>query len=143
MVLLNDGRQYVRLWIKADITPMDHPITEECPYALGNGLYANFQFLPFPDLEVGSKYGYTLKLGNSTKQTMKVSFVRMPNNTVLKMPDEITLQPRERKSIRIDYTYPRRHKRTCYVDLLPTVNGRKAKPIRVQWNVNTKFKLDI
>ena len=67
----------------------------------------------------------------------------MPNNTVLKMPDEITLQPRERKAIRIDYTYPRRHKRTCYVDLLPTVNGRKAKPIRVQWNVNAKFKLDI
>lgn len=143
VVLLNDGRQYVRLWVKADITPMDHPITEECPYALGNGLYANFQFLPFPDLEVGSKYGYTLKLGNSTKQTMKVSFVRMPNNTVLKMPDEITLQPRERKSIRIDYTYPRRHNRTCYVDLVPTVNGRKSKPIRVQWNVNAKFKLDI
>ena len=143
VVLLNGGSQYVRLWVKANITPMDHPMKEDCPHYLGEGLYANFSFLPFPSLDKGASYGYDLKLGNSTKKTMKVEFARLPNNTVLKMPSEVTLQPRERKVVRIQYTYPRRHARTCYVDLVPTVNGRKAKPIRVQWSSGQKFKLDL
>ena len=141
VVLLNGGSQYVRLWVKANITPMDHPMKEDCPQYLGQGLYANFNLLPFPALDKGETYGYDLRLGNSTKQTMKVSFARQPNNTVLKMPGEVTLQPRERKTIRVQYTYPRRHTRACYVDLVPTVNGKTARPIRVQWSAGKKFKL--
>ena len=141
VLLLNDGSQYVRLWVKANISPMDHPMKEDCPYSLGAGLYASFNFLPFPDLEKGAQHGYDLRLGNSTKKTMTVSFVRKPNNTVLKLPEKIILQPRERKTIRVQYTYPRRHKRAGYVDLVPIVNGHKAKPIRVQWSGGRKFKI--
>ncbi len=141
VVLVNDGRQYVRLWVKADITTMDHPITEDCPRLLGEGLYASLDFLPFPDLGVGSDYSYVLRLGNSTAKPMTVSFSRRPNNTVLKLPDSITLKPRERKTLRISYRYPRRHQRSCYVDIVPAVNGKIVKAVRVQWNVGTKFRL--
>lgn len=143
VVLLGGGSQYVRLWVKADITPMDHPITDDCPYNIGSGLYANLQYMPFPDLQKGERYGYNLRLGNSTDRPMTVTFSRNPNNTVLKMPAEVKLKPRERKTIRVEYTYPRRHTRVCYVDLVPTVNGQRTRPIRVQWNAGRKFKLNL
>ena len=97
--------------------------------------------MPVSDRKKWAQHGYDLRLGNSTKKTMTVSFVRKPNNTVLKLPEKIILQPRERKTIRVQYTYPRRHKRAGYVDLVPIVNGHKAKPIRVQWSGGRKFKI--
>ena len=142
VALVNGGSQYVRLWVKADITPMDHPMREDCPYSLGGGLYASQDFLPFPDLDAGGSYSYELRLGNATAKPMTVSFSRRPDNTVLKLPASLTLKPRERKTVRIAYRYPRRHARTCYVDIVPVVNGKKTgKAVRVQWNAGRKFRL--
>lgn len=142
VALVNGGSKYVRLWVKADITPMEHPMKEDCPYNLGAGLYASQGFLPFPDLGVGNDYSYEVRLGNATDRPMTVSFSRHPNNTVLKLPSCLTLKPRERKTMRVSYRYPRRHTRTCYVDIVPTINGKvTTKAIRVQWNVGKKFRL--
>lgn len=86
VVLLNDGSAYVRLWVKANIVPMVHPVREDHPFDYGNGLFMNQQILPFPELSVGQTHSFELKLANDTDKPMTVQFNRKPNNTVLKMP---------------------------------------------------------
>lgn len=141
VVLVNDGSAYVRLWVKANIVPMVHPVREDHPFDYGNGLFMNQQILPFPELSVGQTHSFELKLANDTDKPMTVRFSRKPNNTVLKMPSVVKLGPRQRTSIRVSYTYFRRHSSTRHIEIIPTVNGKVCKPLVVKWNVAQKFRL--
>lgn len=142
VLLLNDGKEYARVWIKANVVPFLHPVKEDHPYDYGEGLYMSQQILPFPDLDPGQSHSYELKLANDTDKPMTVEFRRMPNNTVLKMPEKITLKARERTSIRVSYTYFRKHKVSRSIKVIPIVNGKECKPLKVRWNAgNNKFRL--
>lgn len=141
VLLLNGGQSYVRLWVKANVVPMVHPVREDHPYYFGHGLYMSQQLLPFPELEPGRSHAIDLKLANDTDRPMTVTFRRVPNNTVLKMPAEVRLKPRQRTTIRVSYAYFRRHAATCHVTLYPVVNGRQGRPLTVRWNVGQKFRL--
>lgn len=141
VLLLNDGKSYARVWIKSNVVPYQHPVAEDHPFYYGQGLYMNQQLLPFPDLRVGQTYTYDLKLANNTNKVMKIVFKRIPDNTVLKMPEEITLKPNERTSIKVNYAYFCKHKVSRSIDIIPIVNGKKVKPLKVTWNVGNKFRL--
>lgn len=140
-ILLNNDRQYVRLWVKAQIEPMEHPVQESHPYAYGYGLWMNQQLLPFPDLKVGSDHSYTVKLANATDKPMTIVFDRRPNNRVLKMPHKLTLKPRERTTMQVSYHYYRKHQQTGYVAVYPIINGHRGKPLKLRWNVGEDFQL--
>lgn len=141
VLLLNDGKQYVRLWIKANIIPCLHPVEEDHPYCFGHGLWMSQQILPFPCLRVGQQHTYELKMANDTDKPMTVRLKRVPNNTVLKMPEVVRLKPRERTTIRVGYTYRRRYTVDRYIHVIPIVNGREAKPLTVRWNAGKRFRL--
>ncbi|SFG02979.1 DUF1573 domain-containing protein [Prevotella sp. KH2C16] len=142
VVLLNNGKNYQRVWVKANIVPMPHPVTEDHPYYYGQGLYMSQQILPFPDLSPGQSHAYELKLANDTDKPMTIEFRRRPNNTVLKMPEKITLKARERTSIRVSYRYFRKHTVTRSIMVIPVVNGKEGKPLKVKWNAgDNKFRL--
>ncbi len=141
VVLVNDGSAYVRLWVKANIVPMVHPVREDHPFDYGYGLFMNQQLLPFPQLQPGQTHSFELKLANDTDKPMKVQFKRQPNNTVLKMPAQVTLKPRQRTSVRVSYTYFRSYNNQRHINIIPVVNGHKAKPLVVRWNVAQKFRL--
>ncbi len=141
VLILNDGKAYVRLWIKANVVSCVHPVKEDHPYYYGYGLYMSQQTLPFPDLKTGERYSYDLKLANNTNKPMNIVFRRIPDNTVLKMPKKITLKPNERTQIKVEYKYFRKHKENRHIDIIPVVNGNRVKPLRVIWNVGNKFRL--
>lgn len=141
IVLVNDGSAYVRLWVKANIVPMVHPVREDHPFDYGHGLFMNQQILPFPDLQPGQSHSFELKLANDTSKPMTITFRRIPNNTVLKMPAQVKLKPHQRTSIRVSYRYFRPHTATRYIQIIPVVNGKEAKPLVVRWNVANKFRL--
>lgn len=57
-VLLNNGKNYVRVWVKADVVPMFHPVTEDCPHDAGHGLFLSQQIVPFPNLNAGEDFSH-------------------------------------------------------------------------------------
>jgi len=140
-MVANYTKRAVRLWVKANIVPMVHPVREDHPFDYGHGLFMNQQMLPFPELTVGQTHTFELKLANDTDKPMTIQFKRVPNNTVLKMPSMVRLQPHERKSIHVSYLYFRRHHATRRIHVIPVVNGKEAKPLVVKWNVAQKFRL--
>lgn len=141
VLLLNGGKNYVRLWVKANIVPSSHPVQENHPYHFGNGLWMSQKLLPFPNLKAGQQHSFILNIANDTNQPMSIVFKRNPNNTVLKMPTSIQLKAKERKSIKVSYRYHRQYNYTRYILVTPIVNGKKCEPLKIQWNGSQKFRL--
>jgi hypothetical protein len=131
--MLNDGKAYMRLWVKGNVVPYLHPVTEDHPYYFGEGLYMSMKVLPFANQGVGVAQKFVLRLANNTSKPMKVNLQKKPFNKVLKIPAEITLKPLERKEVKVSYAYPKNYSydRHLWIDI--TVNGKKVKPMKVRF----------
>lgn len=143
VLLLNNGQEYVRVWVKAEIVPMKHSVREECPYDYGNGLFLDQMILPFPNYPEGKDYSIRLRMANNTDKPMTVTLRRTPNNTVLKMPDKVVLQPNEIKTITASYHFYRQYTNTSCIWLTPFINGKEGKKLKVRWNGSKKFQMDL
>jgi hypothetical protein len=131
VVLLNDGKEYTRIWVKGNVIGYLHPVTEDHPYYFGDGLYLGYEVLPFASLEVGASYTFDQRIANNTNKPMTVVFKRVPDNRVLKMPDKIQLKPMERTTFKVTYRTPKVYHHNRYILVYPIVNGKKERPIRV------------
>lgn len=132
-LLLNNGRYYVRCWVKGNVEGYLHPVTEDFPYAFGRGLYMSLALLPFSSPGVGQTASLRLGIANDTDKPMTVTFTRHPNNRVLKMPEHIRLASKERRYIDVSYTFYREFAYNRYIWLHMSVNGKPVKPMKVVW----------
>ena len=138
VVLLNGGDAYTRIWVKGNVIPMEHPVTEDHPYHLGEGLYASQQILPFGAVRPGTTDSLRLLIANGSNHDMTIEFIRKPDNKLLEIPRKIILKAGQRKKI-----YARYHSRYTYdyrrqINITPVVNGKETKPIRVTWLANAE-----
>lgn len=133
MVYLNGGTEYTRIWVKGNVVPYVHPVTEDHPYAYGQGLYMSHRVLPFSDLRKGERRRFLLRVANDTDKPMQVEFRRQPDNTVLKMVRSLRLEPKERTVISVSYTAWKTYRHNRHIMIQPVVNGHRVKPLRVTW----------
>jgi len=131
VVLADEGRSYIRLWVKGTVVPMEHPVTDDHPYNYGEGLYMSHQVLPFPALKKGQQKTFSLRLANNTDKAMTIQFLRKPNNRVLQMPEQLTLKPKERRVVKVSYKAVREYSHKRRVDIVPVVNGKMLKPLQI------------
>ena len=136
VVLLNGGKNFTRIWVKGSVIPMQHPVSEDHPYYLGEGLYVSQQVLPFGAIKPGCTDSLRLLIANGSNHDMTVEFIRQPDNRLLQMPEKLLLKAGERKKLyakykaRFVYTYRRQ------ITITPMVNGTKVKPLRLTWQPN-------
>jgi hypothetical protein len=133
VLLLNDGKFYIRLWLKGNVIHYLHPVTEDYPYAFGSGLYMGYKMLPFAEMKKGQSYTFQQRIANNTDKPMTVVFRRVPNNRVLKMPDVIRLKPNERTTFNVSYKAIHEYPFKRYINIYPIVNGKRVKPLKVVW----------
>lgn len=131
VVMLGDGSEYTRVWVKGDVAGFLHPVTEDYPYALGHSLYVGLSVMAFPGLHAGEQAEVEQRIANDTDRPMRIRFRRQPDNRVLKMPDTLLLAPRERRTLRATYRSPRSYRHNRYFLVYPSVDGKECKPIRV------------
>ena len=133
VVLLNDGDYYTRIWIKGDVVEMVHPVTEDHPYAYGEGLYMSHRVIPFSVVKPGEQDSIRVLVANDSQEPMTVTFSKQPNNRLLQLPEKLTLKAGQRTLFYAKYkalrTYPYRR----YITLQPDVNGKAVKTMRVTW----------
>lgn len=127
------GKEYTRVWVKGDVIPCEHPVTDEHPYAFGQGLYMNYKVLAFPPLQRGQSHEFVVHIANDTNAPMTVSFGRNPDNRILKMPGTLRLKAKERRTFTVRYKAFRPRPQRGYILVTPTVNGHAVKPLRVTW----------
>lgn len=130
-IILNDGHSYVQTKIIGNVVPFLHPVTEEYPYAFGNGLYMSNKVLPFAYQGKNIRQTTKLRIANDTRQPMEIVIMKRPNNKVLRVPAKITLKPLERTTVDCSYAYPKQYSRDRVVWLDIKVNGKAVKPMKV------------
>ena len=131
VVLTDGGSSYLRLWVKGEVVPMEHPITDDHPYHYGEGLYMSHLTLPFPALRKGQEKTFSLRLANNTNRPMTVEMIRQPQNRVLQMPEKIVLKPKERRVVKVSYKAVREYSWKRRIDIVPRVNGMPVRPLRI------------
>ena len=135
VLMLNGGKYYTRIWVKGNVIGMQHPVTEDHPYAYGSGLFMSHRVLPFPPMRVGEEKSVRLLVANGTKKEMTVEFLRQPGNRVLQFPDKLVLKPGESTKVYAKYrgvkAYP--YRRCVYI--IPKVDGKQLKPLKVSFEV--------
>ena len=136
VVMLNNGKYYTRIWVKGNVIGMKHPVTEDHPYAYGEGLYMSHQIVPFPSIQKGEKDSVRVLIANDTDKEMTVELIRRPNNRILQMPRKIVLKAGERTKFYAKYRAPRKYKHRRYIHVIPKVNGKELKPLKVTWLPN-------
>jgi hypothetical protein len=134
VVMLNNGKAYIRLWVKGNVKGYQHPVKEECPYYLGEGLYMSPTTMAFPYLRKSKSYTFQLLVANDSDKPITVKLNRVPDNRVLKMPEMLKLKALERTSITVSYTAPRSYSYRRHIEIRPSVNGKEVKPLRVTWS---------
>lgn len=132
-LILNNGRNYARCWVKGNVKGYLHPVTEDHPYSFGRGLYMSQRVIPFASLQAGERSTVTLRVANNTRQPMKVVFRKTPNNTVLKLPGQLSLKPLERTEVQVSYRHVRAYAYNRHIYVQVYVNRRKVSPLKVVW----------
>ncbi len=130
-IILNGGDNYVQTKITGNVVPYLHPVTEEYPYAFGEGLYMSNRVVPFAYQGKDIRQTTMLRIANDTRQPMEIVISKRPANKVLRVPAKITLKPLERTTIDCSYAYPRQYSRDRVVWLDIKVNGKAVKPMKV------------
>lgn len=132
-VVLNDGKEFARVWIKGNVIPYQHPVTENHPYAFGEGLYMSHATLNFAGLKQGDNFSFPLHIANDTKKSMTIRLVRQPNNRVLKIFDTLTLKPLERRVVNVSYKAPKTYTYNRRITIHVYVNGKQVRSLPVKW----------
>lgn len=133
VVLTDNGKSYTRVWVKGEVIPFLHPVTEDYPYAYGEGLYMSHKVVMFPPLKKGESFSFQLRVANDTDKPMTVEFRRQPNNLILNMPRKLKLKAKERVSIPLVYQAPKTYGYKRYITVYPSVNGKPVKAFKVFW----------
>lgn len=132
-VMLNNGKEFARVWIKGRVQPYLHPVTEDHPYAFGEGLYMSHATLNFAGLKQGQNFSFPLHIANDTNKPMTIRLVRHPNNRVLKIFDTLTLKPLERRVVYVSYKAPKTYTRNRHIDIYVYVNNKQVRTLPVRW----------
>ena len=136
VVLLNEGRRYTRVWVKGEVVGMKHPVTEDQPYFLGEGLYVSHQVIPFGRIQPGATDSVRLLIANGSDRDITIEFKCTPENRLLQLPRKLSLKAGEQKKIYAKYTARYTYDYHRQATVLPKVNGKETKPLRVTWLPN-------
>lgn len=132
-VVVNGGKEFARVWIKGNVKPFIHPVTEDHPYAFGEGLYMSHATLNFAGLRQGDSFSFPLHIANDTKKPMTIRLVRRPNNRVLKIFDTLTLKPLERRVVTVSYKAPKTYAQNRRITIDVYVNDKQVRSLPVKW----------
>lgn len=103
VIITSDSKTY-RIWIKGDIEPSIHPVTEDYPYRWNGNFYTSLKVLSFGEVAFGKSKTITLGYANDTKSKMDVAFVLEGNIGKLELPKIGGIKPLQRGKIDIKYT---------------------------------------
>lgn len=125
-------RQIVK--VKGNVVPMRHPIEEDHPYSLGEGLYTSHKVLPFGTVACGETKRMFFRYGNGTDKPMDLRFeVEGCCAHKIEMERHLSLSPDERGKIYVGITMPEGYSGKHVNRIWPVVNGiRLATPILVK-----------
>lgn len=123
----------VRLQITGNVIPALHPIEEDRPYDLGDGVRSNLKVFLFGGIRQGESKSILFRYGNGTTAPMSVRLNKKGDCPgALSLRDTVMLKADERREEHVSFTMPEGQYGLQEITVIPSINGRDAgTPIKV------------
>jgi len=140
IALVFADRSYRKIWVKGDVLPMQHPVSENNPYGYGDGIWMNLGKVVLGHLQPGGEKSMKLRLANDNDYPVELSF-SMPRDAAidLRLPPRITIRPKEETTVRISAVGHMAFSGIRSTKLTVLVNG---KPLKQQLEVTAHGTLN-
>ncbi|WP_321518609.1 DUF1573 domain-containing protein [uncultured Bacteroides sp.] len=124
-IFSNNHNKINRIWVKGYVVAFIHPIDEDYPYTLGNGLHTSLKVLAFGEMTNGMNKQIKLRYANNTDKPMTLKFVIEGSDKNIKFTDPGVLSPMKRGEMTISYTMGKTNQKEKMIKIYPVVNGKK------------------
>ena len=120
--------------VKGDVVPMAHPIEEDHPYNMGEGLFTSHKVLPLGTIRPGESKSMFFRYGNGTDMPMDLRFeIEGCCSAYIDMERHLILAPDERGKMYVTVTMPEGYSGKHINRIWPVVNGTRLEtPILVK-----------
>lgn len=134
LTVMTVDKKYNRIWVKGDVKPGKHPMSDYFRYNYGHNLYLSNEVLNFGHVRIWEVKSIKLGYGNDSKRAMKVSFKaeNVPAGIEFIAPAEAILNPGTRSNAVISVKVSRKFSGERSFRLLPLVNGRRLKAVTIK-----------
>lgn len=134
LTVMTVDKKYNRIWVKGDVKPGKHPMSDYFRYNYGHNLYLSNEVLNFGYLRPGEIKSITLGYGNDGAVPIKVSFKlkNVPEGIDISAPPETSAKPGSRNKAVFTMKLSRKFKGERSFQLLPLVNGRSLNPVIIK-----------
>lgn len=114
--------------VKGDVVPMVHPIEEDHPYNMGEGLFTSHKVLPLGTVRPGESKSMFFRYGNGTDKPMDLRFeIEGCCSSYIDMERHLTLAPDERGKLYVTVTMPEGYSGKHINRIWPVVNGTRLE----------------
>lgn len=123
-----------RVKVTGSVVPAKHPVEEDHPYYLGEGLYTSHKVLPLGSMEAGETKSIFFRYANGTDDVMHLTFeVEGCCARQIEMQRSLELAPDERGKLYVSLTMPEGYSGSHVNRIWPVVNGvRLENPLIVK-----------
>ncbi len=125
VIITETGKCYTRIWVKGNVTPFRHKVTEDYPYAFGRGLYLSLKVLAFGEIHKGKSQSIILGYANNNNRQIKLTFKVEPENANIKFIYPNVIAANGRSNMTFTYTTPKNGYSNRNFKIYPVINGRK------------------
>ena len=114
--------------VRGDVVPMVHPIVEDHPYNMGEGLFTSHKVLPLGTVRPGESKSMFFRYGNGTDRPMDLRFeIEGCCSSYIDMERHLTLAPDERGKMYVTVTMPEGYSGKHINMIWPVVNGTRLE----------------
>lgn len=135
IVVFSKGNKYNRIWVKGDVIPGVHKLTESYRYDLGWGLLSKYQVMNFGTVSTSSPSQKTLALANDSTETLRLDFITEDDPRVT-VNSGCLLHPGQEASVEVIVAADAVSTEPTTVKLIPVANGRHLTPINVTFTAH-------
>ena len=131
IVVFSKGNKYNRIWVKGDVIPGVHKLTESYRYELGSGLLTRYRVMNFGKVSTTSPAKKTLALANDSTTTLRLDFITENATPEVSVNAGCILQPGQEASVEVIVAPTATGTGPTTVKLIPVANGRRLTPIDI------------
>ena len=125
-VICDNMPGYLSYIVKGEVIPMKHPVSEDCPYSFGNGIYLSHEVLNFGKLSPGRQARMFIRCANARRREAEVTFGLNHQDTSVRCGRSLHLSHNAKDTLWFSFIMPEsvRPSDTLVFPLAVKVNGR-------------------
>lgn len=129
IVVYSAEKKYNRIWVKGDVTPGQHPLSESYRYELGASVRTDYKVLNFGTVKVGSKAVKKLSVANDSDSVVRLDF--QSESPAVSVDSGCILPAAGETSVNVTVAPTAAAAEPQTIKLVPIANGKRLQPIEI------------